>query len=88
MMTATPEHYLMMLGKFKKGVDTTAGEAFNLGVFVDAEYIADWAWSAMSWAAGTGLMGSVGNERISPESEATRAQVATILMRFCTKIAE
>lgn len=71
-----------------QGVDTTAGEAFNLGVFVDAEYIADWAWSAMSWAAGTGLMGSVGNERISPESEATRAQVATILMRFCTKIAE
>ena len=33
MMTATPEHYLMMLGKFKKGVDITAEpeKAFKKG---------------------------------------------------------
>ena len=33
MMTATPEHYLMMIGKFKKGVDTTAEpeKAFKKG---------------------------------------------------------
>ena len=27
MMTTTPEHYLMMLGRFRKGIDTTADPA-------------------------------------------------------------
>ena len=64
------------------GADTSAGEAFNLGIFLDAEYISGWAWNAMRWAAGAGLINGVGNERISPETNASRAQVATILMRY------
>jgi len=64
------------------GADMSAGEAFNLGIFVDAEYISGWAWDAMRWAAGVGLINGVGNERISPETDASRAQVATILMRY------
>ena len=33
MITTTPEHYLMMLGKFRKGIDTTANpsQAFKKG---------------------------------------------------------
>ena len=70
-----------------KGADTSSGEDFNLGVFIDAEFVSPWAWSAMCWAAGSGLITGVGNEHISPGSDASRAQVATILMRYCTKVA-
>ncbi len=33
MMTTTPEHYLMMLGRFRRGIDTTANpsQAFKKG---------------------------------------------------------
>ncbi len=33
MMTATPEHYLMMLGRFRNGIDATANpaQAFKKG---------------------------------------------------------
>ena len=68
------------------GVDTSSGDAFNLGIFVDAEQISGWAWDALRWAADAGLITGVGNERISPETNASRAQVATILMRYHANI--
>ena len=41
-----------------------------------------WAVSAMQWAVGQGLIqGS--NGQLRPQANASRAEVATILMRFC-----
>ena len=49
----------------------------NLTQFTDASNISAWAVSAMQWAVGQGLIqGSNG-------PNASRAEVATILMRFC-----
>ena len=49
----------------------------NLTQFTDASDISAWAVSAMQWAVGQGLI------RGSNGPNASRAEVATILMRFC-----
>ena len=59
----------------------------NLTVSPDAAKVSDWAEKAMIWAVGEDLInGSDG--KLQPQGDATRAQVATILMRFIEKTAE
>ena len=54
----------------------------NLTQFTDASDISAWAVSAMQWAVGQGLIqGS--NGQLRPQANASRAEVATILMHFC-----
>ena len=65
-----------------KGMASPPTESVNLGVFLDAEHISGWAYDAMRWAVDTGLITGVGDDRLSPKTEAGRAQVATVLMRY------
>ena len=65
-----------------KGTDSTGAESVSLGEFVDAERISPWAQDAMQWALDAGLISGTGNERLSPKADASRAQVATMLMRY------
>lgn len=37
----------------------------------------------MTWAVNTGLITGASSTTLNPQGEATRAQVAAILMRFC-----
>lgn len=58
--------------------------AEHLTGFADSDKISTYAISAMNWAVGEGLMQGSGNY-LSPQGDATRAQVAAILHRFLTK---
>ena len=69
-----------------KGYDVT-GKA-DLAGFTDATQISDYAKDAMSWANQEGLIGGVSANTLQPQGSATRAQVATILMRFCENVAK
>ena len=54
----------------------------SISAYADASSGSGWATNAMRWATGEGLIqGS--NNTLRPQSNATRAEVATILMRFC-----
>ena len=64
------------------GMDTDTGSKYDLGAFLDAEQVASWAAQPMQWAVSAKLIGGVGNEKLSPAADASRAQVATVLMRF------
>lgn len=64
-----------------KGMDTTP--AGNLDSYPDGARVSAYAKTAMSWAVGSGLIQGVEGNRLVPQNSATRAQVATILMRFC-----
>lgn len=68
-----------------KGYDMSA--MAELGEFNDADTISDWAVNAVKWAKGIGLINGTSDTEISPKDSATRAQVATIFMRFCENIA-
>ena len=42
----------------------------------------------MQWANAEGLISGISSTVLDPQGSATRAQVATILMRFCENIAQ
>lgn len=54
----------------------------DLSAFADGDDTSDWAQQAMSWAVAQGLITGVDSDRLDPRGPATRAQTATILMRF------
>ena len=66
------------------------GNAAPISAFPDAGSVANWAYAAMSWAVGNRLI--VGNahdnglDYLDPNGSATRAQTATIIMRYCQLI--
>lgn len=69
----------------QKGYDVSRSAA--LTAFSDADKVSGYAAEAMQWAVAEGLLqGS--NGKLNPQGSATRAQVATILMRFMEKFAK
>lgn len=80
--TLTREQLVTMLYRYaqNKGYDVTASA--DLSGYPDADKIQSWAQEAMTWAVAEGIVeGMDGN--LNPAGSATRAQIATILMRFC-----
>lgn len=69
-----------------KGYDVT-GTA-DLSTFTDADTVSDYATAAMAWANAEGLITGMTATTLVPQGNATRAQVATILMRFCETVVE
>ena len=68
-----------------KGYDVSASA--DLAGYPDAGQIQSWAQEAMTWAVAEGIVeGMDGN--LNPAGHATRAQIATILMRFCEGVAK
>jgi hypothetical protein len=66
-----------------RGMDTSARA--ELSVFPDAHIAYDYALDALQWAVALGLINGVnevGTAYLRPQGDATRSQVATILMRF------
>ncbi len=54
-----------------------------LADFADADKVSDWAVEAMNWAVSVGLINGMDETTLAPQGNATRAQIATILMRYC-----
>lgn len=79
----TREQLVTMFYRYaqSKGYDTTQG-GMAIREYADFEQISDYAVEAMTWAVNTGLISGTSTTTLSPQGLATRAQVATILMRF------
>ena len=72
-----------------KGVDVSVGEDTNILSYDDVFDVHSWAMEAMQWACGAGVIGGIadGNGmKLDPSGSATRAQVATMLQRFCVEV--
>ena len=67
-----------------KGYDVTASN--DLSSYTDASRISSYAITAMGWANAAGLITGNTGTTLNPRGNATRAEVATILMRFCEDI--
>lgn len=72
------EELITMLYRYKGAPSATA----DLSAYSDAGTISAWASDAMAWGIETGLITGLSDTILSPRSGATRAQLATILMRF------
>lgn len=67
-----------------QGYDTSARA--DLSGYSDAGLVSSYATEALSWANATGLITGTTGTTLSPQGSATRAQVATILSRFCQDV--
>ena len=80
--TITREQLAAMLYRYavSKGM-VKAPVTANLSIFADASSVSTYANEAMQWAVSTGLINGM-DGKLNPQGSATRAQVATMLMRF------
>ena len=82
---------VILYGYTAKYAPAFTGGGTSLGQFPDAGSVANWAYAAMSWAVGNGLisgMGSGGVSYLAPQGSATRAQASAIIMRYCQLIGQ
>ena len=88
----TREQMVTILWRYAqyKGYDVSVGEDTNILSYDDAFDVVEWAIPAMQWACGSGLVGGMqnsdGNMVLDPQGGTTRAQMATMMMRFCAEI--
>lgn len=83
----TREDMASMLYNYARKAGYNTYTSGNTAAFADDAEISDWARPAVAWAVGTGLLNGTGDNRLSPQGTATRAQVAAIMQRFCETIA-
>lgn len=62
------------------GLDVTA--AADLNAYTDGAQISPWAQDAMRWAIASGLISGRSASALAPQSGATRAEIAQLLMNF------
>ena len=86
--TLTREQLATMLYRYaqSKGQGFAGTWAFQLD-YSDADAVSDYAYEAMCWTTMHGIINGMGDGSLAPQGQATRAQVATMLMRFITTIA-
>ena len=71
-----------------KGYDVSIGEDTNILSYADFADLSEYAIPAMQWACGAGIVNGTSESTLTPQGEATRAQVAAMLMRFCEQYVE
>lgn len=77
---------VLLYGYTEKYAPSYLGGAASLNGFPDAASVSNWAYAAMSWAVGNGLISGIasnGADYLAPSGGATRAQIAAIMMRYC-----
>ena len=83
----TREQMVTILYRFAqhKGYDVSAGEDTNILSFNDTLTVSEYAIPAMQWACGSGMVNGIAQEGemfLAPKDTTTRAQIATLMMRF------
>ena len=75
----TRESLVVMLYRYAKA---EVPKDAVLSSFPDADKVSGWAEEAMTWAVQSGILTGNGAGELNPAGTASRAEVATILMRF------
>lgn len=68
------------------GSDTS--KAGDMSKFVDSEDVSDWAYDAVSWSVGVGLVIGTDKSELLPVKLANRAEVSAVISRYCTLVDE
>ena len=82
--TVTREQLATILYRYAEYKEYDVSARGVLTTFTDGANTSFWATEAMEWAVGSGLLSGKDGGKLDPTGTATRAEVATILMRFLT----
>lgn len=78
----TREQIVAMLRRYAAFCGRNVDEQADLSKFADANQISGWAKADVAWAVAEGLIEGRGGGILAPQGDATRAEVARILMNF------
>ena len=78
----TREQMAVMLYAYARTQGYGVSGRADLSRYTDAAAIGSWAETALEWAVAEGLISGTSDTTLSPQGQATRAQVATILRNF------
>ena len=76
---------LYRYAQYKK-YDVSVGEDTNILSYDDAQSISSYAIPAIQWACGAGVVTGKSGSKLDSKGNATRAEVAAMLMRFCENV--
>lgn len=82
----TREQLAAILYRYAQYLGLEVSQTADLTGYGDAADISEWAQQAFAWAVREGLISGMDDGTLAPQGTATRAQVATILMRLCEKL--
>ena len=84
----TREQIAVMLYRYAEYMEYDVSEKADISAYPDAWAVSDWAKDAMEWAVGAGIIqGKDGGKTLAPLGKASRAECATMVMRFLEKYA-
>ncbi len=81
----TREQLAQILRQYAKMQGADVSKTADISSFKDAASVSGWAKEALSWAVAEGLVSGVTADTLAPSGQASRAQVAAMLMRFLDK---
>ncbi len=84
--SVTREQIATIMYRYAKMKGEDVDKTVSLASYTDAGKISDWADAAMRWANAEGLINGRTDTTLVPKGTVTRAEVATILMRFCENV--
>lgn len=84
----TREQIAAILYRYSGGRGINIDGRADLSGFSDRDSISNYAQDAMCWAVADGLIQGRDADTLAPKANATRAEIATILMRYCRKYAD
>ena len=84
----TREQMIAILYRYAqyKGLDISARTTVT--AYADDEKISAWAKENVAWGVAVGLISGTGNNKLDPNGNATRAQIAQVMMNFCEAVAK
>lgn len=82
----TREQLAAILFRYAKACGYDVSARAELTAYADAAQVSTWASDAMRWAVAAGLISGRSGAQLAPKGEATRAEVAVILMNFVQKV--
>ncbi len=81
----TREQLVSFLYRYRQGTGKSVSfDEDALDAFSDVAKVSPYAKDALCWAVSAGVIGGETGNRIDPQGQATRAQLAVILERYCS----
>ncbi len=81
----TREQFATMLYRYAQYRNFNTSLTSNILSYYDVNQVSEYAFGPLQWACAEGIINGTSTGYLSPQGNATRAQLAAMLMRFCTE---
>ena len=86
--TATRDQLTTIMYRYASYKKYDISKEAELDKYVDKDQISEYAVKSIRWANANGIISGTSANTLSPKDNVQRCQVAAILKRFCTKVAD